>query len=97
MQYHPPLSSASGHTLLLEPRSLVVTTGELYEVWSHSISAEEEDDLGGLELRNEGLLGEEWRERVGRGEKVMREKRVSLTCRVVEKTVKSVLPMRGAR
>ncbi|EJT97172.1 hypothetical protein DACRYDRAFT_119640 [Dacryopinax primogenitus] len=97
MQYHAPLSSVPAYSLFLEPRSLVITTGELYEEYSHSIEAVDEDDLGKADITNLSLLGDEWSRRVKRGETVPREKRISLTCRVVEKEAKGLLGMRGPR
>ncbi|KZO97482.1 hypothetical protein CALVIDRAFT_497232 [Calocera viscosa TUFC12733] len=90
MHYHAPLSSTPAHSLLLEPRSLVITTGELYTEYSHSIDAAEKDDFAAVELQNLALLSAEWRETAERGETVERQKRVSLTCRVVERTRKAL-------
>ncbi|KZT52141.1 hypothetical protein CALCODRAFT_502667 [Calocera cornea HHB12733] len=97
MHYHAPLSSTPAYSLLLEPRSLVITTGELYKDYAHSIDAVERDDLGNVEVRNLNLLNADWRGRLERGETVERQKRVSLTCRVVQKTAKGLLPIHGGR
>lgn len=73
--------------ILQEPRSLLITTGELYTGCLHGISEIDKDgELGGEPIANWGLLGD--REAFGEGWK-MRGTRVSLTFRDVVK-VKSL-------
>ncbi|VDB92215.1 unnamed protein product [Peniophora sp. CBMAI 1063] len=67
-------------SLLLEPRSLVITTAALYTECLHGIEGVGEDVLGGVRLANGGMVPSERRDGVmGRGT------RYSLTCRDVER------------
>lgn len=80
-------------TLLLEPRSLVITTSSFYFLHLHGIDSVEEDEFGFTEegkprpvVSNFPLLGDERvREVLVNGGTLKRETRWSLTCRDVEK------------
>ncbi|KAI0772343.1 hypothetical protein BD413DRAFT_612513 [Trametes elegans] len=79
-------------SLVLEPRSLVITTASLYTAHLHGIDAVLEDNFGGdgrppeERIANFGLLrGQAERDAVVNGLKLERGMRFSLTCRDVEK------------
>ena len=85
-------------SLLLEPRSLVITTREQYTARAHGIDAVVEDRVWVSELANAGMLGSggTWdvvpSTGAGNGDdsEVMvlrRETRYSLTCRDVERVI----------
>lgn len=77
-------------SLLLEPRSLVITTSALYTEHLHGIDAIEEDNFGkaGIQIANAGMLtGAKESEVVKHGETLRRETRYSLTCRDVSRVV----------
>ena len=70
-----------GWRILQEPRSLLITTGDLYAETLHGISETEADeDLGPESIVNWDLLGDKQRFNQGRA---IREKRISLTFRDV--------------
>ncbi|KAI0076993.1 hypothetical protein K474DRAFT_1596895 [Panus rudis PR-1116 ss-1] len=85
-------------SLLLEPRSLVITRGFLYRDHLHGINDVMEDvfpGVGGLrdgiEIANVDLLADEaYREMVIQGGTSKRDTRYSLTCRDVERVAKHV-------
>ena len=76
-------------SLLLEPRSLVITTGRFYAQCLHGIDPVSEDVFGGgngVKVANLDMLGgEETRDLARGGRTLMRETRYSLTCRDVAK------------
>ena len=72
-----------GWRILQEPRSLLITTGELYTDCLHGISQIEiDEDLGAEGIANWQLLGDQG---AFSGGQVVRETRVSLTFRDVKK------------
>ena len=79
-------------TLLLEPRSLVITTSALYESHLHGIDEVQEDSFApasrspGEKIANAGMLRDKTaKEAVQSGGFLERGLRYSLTCRDVEK------------
>ncbi|KIP06874.1 hypothetical protein PHLGIDRAFT_71993 [Phlebiopsis gigantea 11061_1 CR5-6] len=98
-----PMTSVQGHavdptpvaSVLLEPRSLVITTNDLYARHLHGIAEIEEDvfnapgdapDTIPAPIRNTKLLGDgATRDVVLQGGKLIRNVRYSLTCRDVER------------
>lgn len=77
-------------SLLLEPRSLIITTDQLYTTHLHAIEPLEQDEIspGGTNIANkDSITSQELKEVVERGGTLQRANRVSLTCRVVEKTL----------
>jgi alkylated DNA repair protein alkB family protein 6 len=55
--YDLPAHTTPALSLLLEPRSLVVTAGEQYTARAHGIDAVVEDRVCASELANAGMLG----------------------------------------
>ena len=85
-----PLFSA-----LLEPRSLVITTSELYSDHLHGIDEVAEDVLpapgkfANTTIANTDLVhGEEYRGVLANGGTLKRDVRYSLTCRDVERVIR---------
>ena len=77
-----------GWRILQEPRSLLITTGELYTDCLHGIGQIEiDEDLGAEGIANWQLLGDQG---AFSGRQVVRETRVSLTFRDVKKAQKLV-------
>ena len=80
-------------SLLLEPRSLVITAQEQYTEYAHGIDAVSEDRVarGDLELANAGMLGNGGSSGVlsllAEGGVLSRETRYSLTCRDVARVM----------
>lgn len=92
---HPVLS------VLLEPRSLVITTSSLYSSYLHGIDGIEEDNFsdkaenGDLHIANTHLLTDAVRrDAVNTGGKLKRQTRYSLTCRDVKKIASGVPVLR---
>ncbi|THH33375.1 hypothetical protein EUX98_g863 [Antrodiella citrinella] len=85
-------------SLLLEPRSLVITTSDLYTSHLHGIDDVREDTFGpeyGPPMANVELLADaELKEAVQKGGTLERETRYSLTCRDVEKVAARLAPLR---
>lgn len=80
------LDPEPAYRILQEPRSLLVTTDDLYTEYLHGIADIEEDvDLSADTVANWRLLGSQEPFRDGRN---MRQMRVSLTYRDVVKVVK---------
>ena len=81
-------------TVLLEPRSLVITTSDLYTRHLHGIDDVTEDafpepSLRGAPIANANMLqGLEYRKVVETGGTLKRDVRYSLTCRDVERVMK---------
>ena len=72
-----------GWRILQEPRSLLITTGELYTACLHGIGQIEiDEDLGAEGITNWQLLGDQG---AFSGGQVVRETRISLTFRDVKK------------
>ena len=95
-------------SLLLEPRSVIITTGPLYKEHLHCIQEVKEDRIIGVEETGDDLEGyridnwedvadEKMRILVREGGMLERGTRTSLTCRDVEKTRKVGLPGFGGR
>jgi len=91
-------------SLLLEPRSLVITSSSLYTSHLHGIDAMTEDcvsasdntimDAEPVRVANADLLGDpDTKKAVLQGRKLARETRYSLTCRDVAR-VASRIPFR---
>ncbi|KAI0742945.1 hypothetical protein C8Q80DRAFT_1273523 [Daedaleopsis nitida] len=87
-----PIDPTPVLSLLLEPRSLVITTAALYTSHLHGIDEVTEDSFApggrspGEKIANAGLLhGQAERTAVGDGGTLERGLRYSLTCRDVEK------------
>ena len=88
-------SPASGNarepklSLLLEPRSLVITAQDQYTEYAHGIDAVSEDHVGGdLELANGGILGNGGSSGAAtEGGVLSRQTRYSLTCRDVARVM----------
>lgn len=82
-------------SMLLEPRSLVITTSDLYTSHLHGIEDVEEDVFGGPEattIANSALLADQRvMETVVKGGTLKRETRWSLTCRDVEKVAARIM------
>ena len=79
-------------SILLEPRSLVITTSSLYSNHLHGIEELERDVLKPKSVANWELLGDAETKRVAsEGGIVERGTRVSLTCRDVERVAGSKL------
>lgn len=80
------------YRILQEPRSLLISTGEMYTDYLHGIAGVDVDEglNGGEEgIANFGMLGEETREQIERAEgSLKRGTRVSLTFRDVVKVKK---------
>jgi len=82
-------------SLILEPRSLVITAQEQYTEWAHGIDAVSEDRVarGDLELANAGMLGNGGSSTSGtasllsEGGVLSRQTRYSLTCRDVARVM----------
>lgn len=89
-------------SLLLEPRSLVITTSDLYTSHLHAIeplvqdviptpsttSAADMGKSGHGAFANESLIiGEKYKKVIEEGGTLERDTRISLTCRVVEKVL----------
>jgi alkylated DNA repair protein alkB family protein 6 len=86
MHYYDVPAGAPALSLVLEPRSLVITAKEQYTERAHGIDAVTEDHMGDLELANAGMLGSGGAAAVALagGEVVLRRQtRYSLTCRDV--------------
>lgn len=84
-------------SVLLEPRSLVITTGSLYTSHLHGIDDLTEDLVpsAGHKIANADLLGgSEAKEALRSGGILKRKIRYSLTCRDVERVATRV-PFRG--
>jgi len=85
-------------SMLLEPRSLVITTSELYTSHLHGIDDVQEDTFGpesGITIANAELLANGvMKEIVEKGGTLRRETRYSLTCRDVEKVARRLTPLR---
>ena len=102
MHFRPPLeataSSSPGDSgldrapgVLLERRSLLVFSGDAYERWLHGIDAADRDVVGDVPGGCCAAPGSG----ICKGTVVEREGvRVSLTCRIVTKTLTNILPMR---
>ncbi|KAI0262716.1 hypothetical protein BC834DRAFT_890004 [Gloeopeniophorella convolvens] len=84
MHYYRPLESTPALSLLLEPRSLVITTREQYTAHMHGIDGTAEDRVGDVEFANEALLGGVL---PAEGEVLVRRTRYSFTCRDVARVV----------
>ena len=90
-------------TVLLEPRSLVITTSDLYTRHLHGIDDVTEDvfaapSVSGAPIANADMLqGEEYRKAVENGGTLKRDVRYSLTCRDVERVVKLAARMNVGR
>jgi alkylated DNA repair protein alkB homolog 6 len=92
-------------SLLLEPRSVIITSGRLYEEYLHWIEEverdeicavsedkEEEDWKRKVKIANwEDIRGEKGRAVLEKGGVLERETRVSLTCRDVQKVRRTLL------
>jgi len=89
MHYYDVPAGAPALSLVLEPRSLVITAKEQYTERSHGIDAATEDHMGDLELANAGMLGSgEAAAALAGGEVVLRRQtRYSLTCRDVARVM----------
>lgn len=98
-------------SLLLEPRSVIITRDSLYKEHLHCIQEVKEDRIIGAEVEPEmtpqekgyqmdnweAVVDERLRTVVREGGVLERGTRVSLTCRDVEKTRKVGLPGFGSR
>ena len=97
--YDLPARTTPTLSLLLEPRSLVITAREQYTAHAHGIDAVEEDRVRALGLANAGMLdsGGSWGAALhtdtgdgsGGGSEVVlrRQTRYSLTCRDVARVM----------
>lgn len=89
-----PVDTIPTLTVLLEPRSLVITTSDLYTRHLHGIDDVTEDVfpaplMQGASTANADMLqGAEYRKAVENGGTLKRDVRYSLTCRDVERVVK---------
>ncbi|KAI0248947.1 hypothetical protein BJV78DRAFT_1329466 [Lactifluus subvellereus] len=89
MHYYDVPACAPVLSLMLEPRSLVITAREQYTASAHGIDAVAEDRVGDFELANVGMLGG----RDGAGVihtedgALPRQTRYSLTCRDVARVM----------
>jgi alkylated DNA repair protein alkB homolog 6 len=97
MHYYDVPAGAPVLSLLLEPRSLVITTREQYTKSSHGINAVAEDRIRDFELANVGMLGD--RDDTGvfykEGAVLHRQTRYSLTCRDVARVMNVSLGTRA--
>jgi alkylated DNA repair protein alkB homolog 6 len=89
MHYYDVPACAPVLSLLLEPRSLVITASEQYTTSAHGIDAIAEDRIGDFELANSSML--ESRSSTGvlhtEGDVLPRQTRYSLTCRDVARAM----------
>lgn len=91
-----PISTPPVMTVLLEPRSLIITTSELYTNHLHGIDGVEEDVFPSsrYQVDNAPLLGDEAAKgAVQNGGTLKREVRYSLTCRDVERVASARIAM----
>eukprot|EP01080_Neovahlkampfia_damariscottae_P007724 gene7724-12194_t len=73
------------YSFILEPRSLIIFTDDIYDEYLHGIDENEEFELKEEDnIVNLHLL----KKKLKIGDKIKREKRISLTHRVVKKTIK---------
>lgn len=98
MHYYELPAHTPALSLLLDPRSLVITTREQYSERAHGIDPVAEDRVGELELANGGMLGSSGsggcgagagagRCLLGNGGVLQRQTRYSLTCRDVARVM----------
>jgi alkylated DNA repair protein alkB family protein 6 len=89
MHYYDVPACAPVLSLLLEPRSLVITAREQYNASTHGIDAVAEDRVGEIELANAGILGGRGGAGViqTEGGVLPRQTRYSLTCRDVARVM----------
>lgn len=90
MHYYDLPARMPAVSLLLEPRSLVVTTGEQYTARTHGIDAVVEDHVLVSELANAASCGAVLQTEDGGVVVLQRKTRYSLTCRDVARAAMKV-------
>jgi alkylated DNA repair protein alkB homolog 6 len=97
MHYYDVPACAPVLSLLLEPRSLVITARDQYTTRAHGINAVAEDRIGDYELANVSMLDD--RDGTGvlykEGGILPRQTRYSLTCRDVPRVMNVSLGTRA--